>query len=547
MKTGLAVLVGTLLLVSVCAAGGVFSPDVSEQLSGSMQESRAQVEVQASPGQADEDTGYQPPAEHTTVGERQRTLQNRDGGGLSLTPQMIRAYVHTKCAGVEKNISLLNALLQPINADDNDSTGENGNDFRVRFFPFPDVDQQDIGWVLALSAVLEVERLGTGLEQEDFEIELYLDLSLGAFGYGEHTIRLGYSSLEGDTIPEKEQIIFTVAPYVFHDHPPVFAVTHVPSFTGSPSDVTLIAAYDGSFGGSEQHHQATISYAPAVEATTMFTPQLEAQRLDLSLSRSASQDTVITMGYRGELNGEGTDITLAIDSLPTEMAFSLGYALSGNTGTLDYESSSEFNVTLTVGMDRMDVMGSMQVQYLPTAFHASWTPKLYGGHVNVSTNAARTKIILADDVDDPSLYFSVTNMSTSTSLTWGIGQEGYLRLNTAGTGPHVQFIWTKSSINLEMDAWLRTASLSLEWVIENEGYVTVDTGGDWLSTYSLNFTMDDNVGLRLAASLLRADMFTAGWVVWPPSFSLSGSIELVGDIAFAVMLGGDWYDILVSG
>ncbi|MBS3772946.1 MAG: hypothetical protein KGY55_01955 [Candidatus Thermoplasmatota archaeon] len=544
MKSGMAVLVGALLLVSVCAAGGVFSPGIDEQISGSMQTSEIRTESEDSPGHAVEDTDYQPPAEHATVRERQRMLRDRDGGGLSLTPQMIRAHVHTKCAGVEKNISLFNALLQPINVDDNDDTGENGNDFRVRFFPFPDVGEQDVGWVLALSAVLEVERLGTGLEQEEFEIELYLHLSLGVFGYGEHTIRLGYSSLEGDTIPEKEQIIFTVAPYVFYDHPPVFAVTHVPSFTGSPSDVTLIASYDGSFGSSEHHHQASITYAPAVEATTTFTPRLEAQQLDLSLERSASQDTVITMGYEGELNGEGTALTLAIDALPAEMAFSLGYALSGNTGTIDYESSSEFNVTLTLSMDRMDVMGSLQVQYLPTSFHASWTPKLYGGHVNVSTNACKTKIILTDDVDDPSLYFSVTNMSTSTSLTWGIGQEGYLELHTAETGPHVQFWWEKSPISLEMNAWLRTASLSLEWVIENEGHVTVDTGDNWLSTYSLNFTMNDNVGLRLAASLLKADTFTASWVVWPPSFSLSGSIELVGDIAFAVMLGGDWYEIV---
>jgi hypothetical protein len=95
-----------------------------------------------------------------------------------------------------------------------------------------------------------------------------------------------------------------------------------------------------------------------------------------------------------------------------------------------------------------------------------------------------------------------------------------------------------------MNAWLRTASLSLDWIIENEGHVTVDTGCDWLSTYSLNFTMDNNVGLSLAASLLKADDFTAAWVVWPPSFSLSGSIQLVGDIAFAVMLNGDWYAIV---
>ncbi len=548
MKTVMAVAAAALLIVSVCAAGGVISPEVTEQTSGRTLEAASVDDVQMSPEQAaaGERQDYRAPAAHDSVRDRHRVARLGTGGGLSLAPQMIRAHVHTTCAGVEKNVSLVNAVLQPINVDGDDETGENGKDIRVRFFPFPDVGEQDVGWVLSLSSVLEVERLGTGIEADDFEIELFLHLSLDTFGYGQHTIRLGYSSAEGESVPVKEQVIFTVAPYVFYDHPPVFAVSHAPRFSGPASDVTLIASYDGSFGGSEHHHQASIAYAPAVEATTMFTPHMDTQQLDFTLSRSASQDTAITLGYAGELNGEGTDLTLAVDALPAEMSFSLGYARAGNTGTLEYESSSEFNVTLTVSMDRLDVMGSLQVQYLPTRFRATWTPKLDGGHVNLSTNAAKTKLLVADDVDDPSLYFSVTNMSTSTSLSWGIGQEGYLELNTAETGPHVQFGWKKSSIDLEMNAWLRTASLSLGWCIQQNGTISIDTGDAWMSSYSLNFTMGSNVGLRLAASLLRADAYTAAWTVWPPDISTSGSIQLVGNISFAVMFNGDWYEIIAG-
>lgn len=545
------VLVAGLLLTSICAAGGVLSPSVEKQMPGQVQQKAASepdapVIPERNSECHEERHEYRSPAAHEMVRSRHRLVRFGSDGGLSLTPQMIRAHVHTTCAGVEKNVSLLNAVLQPIDVDDNDDTGENGKDIRVRFFPFPDVSQQDGRWVLALSSVLEVERLGTGIEEEDFEIELSMHLSLDAFGYGEHTIQLGYTSREGDAVPEKEQIIFTVAPYVLHDHPPVFAVTHAPRFSGTPSDVNLTAGYDGSFDGNDHHHQVSIQYAPAVEATTMFTPHIDAQRVNFTLSRSASQDTAITLGYEGELNGEGTDLTLAIDALPAAMEFSLGYDLSGDTGTLEYESTKTFNVTLTVNMDRMDVMGSMQVQYLPTWFRATWTPKLYGGHVNVSTDTAKTKLIIADDVEAPSLYFSVTNLSTSTSLSWGIGQEGYLELNTADTGPHVQFGWKKSSIDLEMNAWLRTASLSLDWCIEDEGQVNVDTGGNWMSTYSLNFTVDNHFGLLLVTSLLRADAFTAQWNVWPPSFSTSGSIDL-GDInTFMVMLNGDWYEIVTG-
>lgn len=538
-------MVGVLLITSLCATSGVFAPEAVQQVQSDEQKAPSLAEAPLSPEQTGERSQYQEPSTHALMRNEQGSLFDRNDDGLSLTSQMIHAYVHTKCAGVEKNTSLLNAILQPINVDDNHDTGENGNDIRVRFFPFPDVGQQEVGWVLALSAVLEVDRLGTGIEEEDFKIELYVHLSLGPFGYGDHTIRLGYASAEGETIPEKEQIIFTVAPYVFYDHPPVFAVTHEPRFDGgAASQVTLLASYDASFGGTEHHHWASIEYAPAVQATTTFTPHLEAKQIDFSLERSASQDTIITLAYQGELNGQGTDMTLSIDALPAEMAFSLGYDLRGDTGTLEYESTDTFNVTLTLILDRMDVMGSMQVRYLPTWFRATWTPKLYGGSINVSTDTAKTKLIVADDVYDPSLLFSVTNLSTSTALSWGIGQEGYLALDTTTTGPHVQFIWEKDAINLEMNAWLRTTSLSLAWCIENNGSVSVDTGNAWLSTYALNFTIDNHVGLRLVASLLRADAFMAAWTVWPPSFSLSGSIDFVGTMAFAVMLNGDWYDII---
>jgi hypothetical protein len=546
MKSGLAVAVGCLLLLSICAAGGVFSPDISGQIretdAGTESPSDGRIRQLSM-----EHRSYQAPSSHAELRDRQRLLHDGDTGGLSLAPRLVRAYVHTTYAGVEKNMSLLDAVLQPINADNNDETGENGNDFRVRFFPFPDIGQQDVGWVLALSAVLEVERLGEMPGQEAFDIELYLHLSLDALGYGEHTIRLGYSSADGDTIPEREQIIFTVAPYVFYDHAPVFAVTHAPSFDGEPGDITLHAGYDATYRGDTHHHAAQITYAPAVAATAMLTPHLDDGRLDLSLSRSASRDTVITLGYQGELNGRGTDITLTIDALPAEMAFSLGYDLSDATGSLVYESSSEFNVTLTVRMDRLDLMGVMQVRYLPTMFQARWTPRLRGGHVNVSTTALRTKLILADDIDDPALYFAVSNMTTDLSLGWDIDRDGSLQMDTATAGPHVEFWWKKDAVSLETDAWLRATSLSMDWRIENDGHVNVDTGDEWLSTYTLNFTIDDAVGLRLMASLLRADMFRAAWTVWPPSFDLSGSIELTGNITFAVMLNGDWYDVVSGG
>jgi len=435
--------------------------------------------------------------------------------GFRILPKMFEAHIHTKCDTVEKDTSILYGLLLPIDVDNNAGTGQNGNDIKVRFYVLPSFYHEDFGWVMSLSAVVEVERLGEELKDKDFEIYLDFHLSLEDYDYGTHEFQLGYSSPEGKELPSNERVTFTVYPYLMYDRNPDFILQNTPTFDGEASDVDVVASYSGSFGGNTFDHSVVVSCQPAISSTIKFTP-------------------------------EGMDVALTIEEIPAEMSFSVSYNIfgsSGERGMVDYESSSEFNVTMIVRMGRIGLMGCARIQYLPTHLRAEWTNRLYEGHVNVSTSSSLTELVVCDDLDNPSIYLSMSNVTNSANFSWGMDQGGYIKFDAEKEGPKLNFYGIMGSMRAEVISQLKTDYLFISWNLDQEGYVTLDTHGNWLNTFSLNFTLDDSIGLLIGASLLKADNFRADWVIWPPSFQFSGDITFVGDIVFSVMIGGTWYSL----
>ncbi|MEA2054789.1 MAG: hypothetical protein U9O96_06785 [Candidatus Thermoplasmatota archaeon] len=461
---------------------------------------------------------------------------------LNILPKMFEAYIHTEYEDVKKNVSILYGLLLPIDVDNNSGTGENGKDIKVRFYILPSLSHENFGWVLSFYLVVEVERLGEELKNEDFEIYLNFYLSLENYDYGTHEFRLGYASAEGKELPKDEKIIFTIYPYLMYDKSPDFVLQNIPTFDGEESDIDLIASYSGDYGDNVFHHKVVITYQPAVSSTIKFTPDLNLRKINIALSRTASKDTMLTIAYTGGKNGEDMDIALTIDKIPEEMSFSIFYSLSGvsgERGMVIYESSSEFNVTLTIKIKMVGLLG--RVQYLPKYFMAKWANKIYGGHINLNTSSSSTKFIICDNIDNPSIYFSISNVTNIANFSWGIDQEGYVKFDAEHEGPMIDFYWIMDSVRIELISQLKTNYFSLSWNIDQEGHVNLDTDGKWLNTFSFNFTLDGYVGLLIGASFLKADDFRAEWVVWPPSFNISGDINFIGDIIFSVMLDGTWY------
>ena len=466
---------------------------------------------------------------------------------LNILPKMFDMHIYTKCGDVEKNTSIIYGLLFPIDVDDNSNTGENGKDIKVRFLILPSLSQKNFGWVLSFSIVMDVERLGNEIKDEDFEIYAYFHLSLEDYGYGDHEFRIGYSSPEGKELPRNEILSLTIYPYLMYDKNPDFILQNTPVFDGEESDMDVIARYSGNFGGNTFDHNVAISCQPAIPSTIKFTPDFSISKINTSISRTADKDTTLTLKYNGKTNDEEMGVALTIDKIPREMTFSILYNIfgpSGENGMIDYESSSEFNVTLTVEVSKIGLMGTMRLEYLPRHFAAEWSGRVYGGYINVSVNSQLTKFIICDDIDNPSVYFSISNITNSANFSWGMDQGGYIELRSGHEGPKTDFYRILGSMRVEMISEMKTDYLFLSWNIDQEGYVTLDTNGNWLNEFSFNFTIDSNVGLLIGASFLKADNFRAEWVIWPPNFQLSGDINFIGNIVFSVMLGGAWYPIL---
>lgn len=542
MKKFVAFLTATFMILSIFVAAGFQENHSGEPLllqNGTEVKKTAEVSKSDSLGRADiAGIGGQPSS----------GIMSRAGGirNLRILPGMVEAYIHTRCGTVEKDTSILYGLLSPIDVDNNAGTGQEGKDVKVRFFILPSFYREDFGWVMSLSAVVEVERLGEELKNKDFEIYLDFHLSLEDYGYGTHEFRLGYSSPEEKELPVNERVTFTVFPYLMYDRNPDFILQNIPTFDGEASDVDLMARYSGSFGGNTFDHSVVVSCQPAISSTIKFTPDMDLQKISMDISRTAERDTTLTISYSGKTNEEGIDIALTIEKIPVEMAFSVSYGIfgsSGDRGMVDYESSGEFNVTMTVRMGRIGLMGCARIQYLPTHLAAKWASRIYGGYVNLSTSSSSTELMICDDLDNPSIYFSISNVTNCANFSWNMDQGGYVKLNADKEGPRVDFYGIMGSMRAEVTSRLKTDYLFISWNLDQEGYVALDTHGNWLNAFSLNFTIDNNIGLLIGASLLKTSNFRADWVIWPPSFRFSGDINFVGDIIFSVMVGGTWYSL----
>lgn len=465
---------------------------------------------------------------------------------MPIFQRLVSASLYTRCGEVEKNTSILYGLLLPLDVDDNIDTGQNGNDIRARFYLIPTLEQQNIGWVLGLSLVIDVERLGDEIAHEDIEIALDFSLNLADYGYGTHTFRLGLASQGGKELPQRESITFTVYPYLMYERSPDFVLEHTPVFSEMPSDLDIIAQYSSNYGSDMFSHKVTLSFKPAIQATMHFTPDVDLKGLALSFSRTATASTVLSIDYDGETNGERMSINFAIDALPQSMSFSLGYDLNGEGGSLFYDASAEFDVTLTIEMERAELMGCLLISQLPTYLAANWKYQILEGFLDVNTSSSDTMFTICDDLVNPSILFQVSNITNSIHLSWGIDQEGFMIADADHAGPQVYFHWLVDSLWLQSTAEMNTEYLSIAWNLAEEGYVAIDTDDNWVASLTFNFSVGENIGLNIGASFLKTEDFVVEWAVWPPRFEINGDIQLVGDFFLSIMLGSVWYPLILS-
>ncbi len=453
-------------------------------------------------------------------GEKDITIHQ--GYDFKLLPQQFGAYIYTKCNGIEKKTPLLQAIMQPIDVDNNASTGEDGKDVKISAFIFPYVQQVDGKWVLAISDVLKIIRLGDEIKNSDFEA--YVEVS---FNYnGGQTFRVGLGSGYGEELPREMRIVFTVVPYIMQDKNPEFYLNTEPVYDSNEKggNISIFGEY---FGKSHEYIQ--IDYQPAIAGMIKVVPNIELGNMSFSIQRLSSQDTILTIRYEGKIKAN-----ITIDKIPSEMNFELLFS----ENHFEYSSNNEFNVTMAIEVvDKFT--GVMKIIYLPR--HIAIDGGLEG-YMSIYVDNKKTRLILSDKFSNPSTYFMIGNISGEATLQWQIEKEGFIRLDGAKDAK-MELYAGLGNMKFKMDSIQKAEHFYFGWNMSDEGYIKIDTDWEWLNDFTMNATFGDTSGILIDAGFFRAENYEISWVFDPISFNKQGNIEFMGDFRFSLMINGVWHNI----
>lgn len=425
-------------------------------------------------------------------------------------------FIYTKYNGIEKTTPILEAIFNGIDVDNDESTGIDGKDIKISIFILPHIQKLDGKWILAISLALKVIRLGEEIKKGEIEITFEGNFAHEKF----HHIKIGYYSKQGEEIPKEIRIVYTVLPYLFYEKNPEFYINMEPVFEGKNYNISLIAEY-----GNEVNHRLTIEYYPAVLSIIKISPDISFRYYNFSIIRFAEEEQAIKITYSAKKT-----ILLSLENLPKEISFTIGYG-----EYFEYKASREFNASLVV--EFKEYMVAMKIYYLPRHLVA----RSGENYLSIYINSIKTKFIICNDLEMPTSYFSIKNLSGETTLRWLGGKEGYIAIDGM-KGVEIE-IFSKKDISLKFFSVQKAKHFIIKWNISSKGYVFVDTNWEWLSFYSFNLTIDNIFGILIEANLLKAENFTVSWQRVPPSFVREGKIDFIGDITFAIMFNGVWYRV----
>ena len=430
-------------------------------------------------------------------------------------------FVHTVYEGIEKDTPVIQSIFDGIDVDNNPATGVNGNDVKVSIIPLPLLQSTDIGTVLTISLALKVIRLGDEIKNGEFEI------SFGGVILGEHNFRIGYYSAEGEEIPREVREVVTVVPYLFYDHDPEFYINMEPVFDDGLENVSAILEYSNPTLGE---HRITIDYFPALNTMVKISPHLELNNFGVSIERFMSQEETIRISYEEGGNMIGN---LTIEDIPQKMAFLIGFS----ENYFKYDASDEFNVTMIIG-GNMDFIA--RIEYLPHHLEVSYNQE---GYIDLNVDERKTKFIVANDLMNPTISFSVTNLSGECIARWDMKSAGFLTID-GFAGVKVEIKAEMGAMKLDYYAELKAEHFEMEWNLAIPGYLAMDTNWEWLASYHFNYTYDNTFGILIESNTLRALNYRVEWQTSVPFFTIEGQIEFFGAFTFKIMINGIWYNVI---
>ena len=250
--------------------------------------------------------------------------------------------------------------------------------------------------------------------------------------------------------------------------------------------------------------------------------------MNLSIERDADVEQTMRVQYEGALA-----VNFTLEDIPQEMDFSVGFS----DNYFEYKASDEFNASLIVELD--DIEYVMLVEYLPRHLKTQFTAE---GSIYLYMNSRVTRFILANDRDDPTNYFLITNLTGEAIIQWDVGSSGYIIVD-GFVGMHVEIKAERNELYFRMYSILQTEHFEIRWNLYIPGSIFIDTNMEWVSYYSFNLTIGDVVGVLIEANFLKANDWMVSWQTTIPIFIREGTIQFLSLESFMIMVNGTWYTL----
>jgi len=453
--------------------------------------------------------------------------QNQQGGLFTST-------IHTECGGIKKSTDITFGAFNDINVDNDEDTGENGNDVRVQYLLLPWIEFEPvitIGFLFTVS----IERIGEEIKDRDFNITMeFVD---GAINVG-----FWSPSETGNEIPNSTRISFM---FLFNPFEKIsgFGFYINPEYSNGAEDKKIVLFADYNDEGMQRSF--SFEYDPPIETQITVMSTREQGKWQYNFNRQSSLDSKATACFKTSQDGNEKETIFSIDKLPVDLSFSLGITPFGEDGgQFIYEGSEMYDIELMVTTSELGVCRYATIRNTPTKIFAEWTPTLMDGAYSISIESAGTDFILKNSLIDPTINLTVNNIeSIDISASWNL------------TNPGDFTVEKNSELNIDLefkiDEWIAklnaqpTANyLSTSWLIDVTGYLQIDTNDQSLSTIDLLIKGED-LGLKTIGESFKAEDFSLDWTLWPPvewDLDVSGKLNFLS-LAIEIFLNGYWYHL----
>jgi len=463
-----------------------------------------------------------------------KNIFSKSSNGKNQQIGLFTSTIHTECGGIKKSTDVTFGSFNDINVDNDDNTGEDGNDVRVQYLLLPWIEFEPL-ITLGIIFTVSIERIGEEIRERDFNITMEI---------GDGNINIGFwsPSETGNEIPDSTRISFM---FLFNPFEKIsgFGFFINPEYSTGAEDKKIVLFTD--YTDEDMQQSFSFEYDPPIETQITVMSTRNQGEWQYNFNRESSLNSKVTASFK-TVQGENEKETIfSIDKLPVDLSFSLELTPFGaEGGQFSYESSEMYDIELMVTTSELGVCKYATMRNTPTKIFAEWKPTLMDGFYSISIESEGTDFILKNSLIDPTINLTVNNIENiDIESSWNL------------TNPGDFTVEKNSELDIDLEfkigEWIAklnakpTANyLSTSWLIDVTGYLQIDTNNQSLSTIDLLIKGGD-LGMRTVGEYFKAEDFSLGWTLWPPiewDLNVSGKLDFLS-LAIDIFLNGYWYHL----